>query len=170
MLVIWQSLLKAVREDNQRIWLQNQWPSSWGRALAQLGRVGRASTNTGRFRVGGSRCGPRQARLRKTCYHSCDTDSVRESKMVLMLCRYRATTSHFFLNVSRMNWREVVADQGSAHHIGTKQHVPNRILCKAALSWRPVRGKGVCSDSNWTAQQLQMAAHKGLETNRCLAW
>ena len=62
-----------------KFWLQNQWPSSWGRAPAQLGRVGRASTNTGRFRVGGSRCGPRPARLRKTCYHSCDTDSVQES-------------------------------------------------------------------------------------------
>ena len=46
---------------------------------ALLGRVGRrngrASINTGRSRVGGSRCGPRQARLWKTCYHSCDTDS-----------------------------------------------------------------------------------------------
>ena len=63
-----------------RIWLRNQQPSSWGRAPAQLGRVGLASTNTGRFRVGGSRCGQRQARLRKMCYHSCDTDSVRQSK------------------------------------------------------------------------------------------
>ena len=48
--------------------------------------------------------------------------------------------------------------------IGTKPHVPNRILCKAAdLSRRPARGKGVCSDSNWTAQRLQMAARKSLE-------
>ena len=53
--VIWQSLLKAIREDNRRIWLQNQWPSSWGSALAQLGRVGLASTNTGCCLVGGSR-------------------------------------------------------------------------------------------------------------------
>ena len=50
---------------------------AFGAAPAQVGRVGRASTNTGRFRVGGSRCGPRPVRLRKTCYHSCDTDSVR---------------------------------------------------------------------------------------------
>ena len=78
--VVWQSLPKTIREDNQRIWLQNQWPSAWGRALAQLGRVERARTNTLRFRVGGSRCWQRQARLRKMCYHSCDTDSVRESK------------------------------------------------------------------------------------------
>ena len=54
--VIWQSLPKAIREDNRRIWLQNQWPSSWVCAQAQLGRVERASTNTGCFRVGGSRC------------------------------------------------------------------------------------------------------------------
>ena len=45
--------------------------------------------------------------------------------------------------------------------IGTKPHVPNRILCKAAdLSRQPVRGKGVYSDSNRTAQRLQMAARK----------
>ena len=49
--------------------------------------------------------------------------------------------------------------------IGTKPHVPNRILCKAAdLSRQPVRGKGVYSDSNRTAQRLQMAARKSLET------
>ena len=49
-------------EKNRRFWLQYQWPSSWGRAPAapaQLGRVGRASTNTGRFRVGSSLCWPR---------------------------------------------------------------------------------------------------------------
>ena len=33
-----------------------------------------------------------------------------------------------------------------------------------ANEMRPVRGKGVCSDSNRTAQQLQMAARKSLET------
>ena len=49
--------------------------------------------------------------------------------------------------------------------MGTKQHVPNRILCKAAgLNRRPVQGKGICSDSNRTAQRLQMAARKSLET------
>ena len=67
---------KTVPDGNRRFRGQNQRPSSWGRSPALLARVGRASTNTGRFRVGGSRCGPRPARLRKTCYHSCDTDSV----------------------------------------------------------------------------------------------
>ena len=40
--VIWQSLPKAIPEDNRRFWLQNQWPSSWGHAPAQLGWVRRA--------------------------------------------------------------------------------------------------------------------------------
>ena len=67
---------KAVPEGNRRFREQNQQPSSWGRLLA---RVGRASTNTERFWVGSSRWGKRSARLRKTCYHTCDTDSVQES-------------------------------------------------------------------------------------------
>ena len=86
-------------------------------------------------------------------------------KMVLLLFRYLAATSHSFFHVKwnfRLNWQDVVADQCSAHRfaqsfdhslvselkydIGTKQHVPNRILCKAAdLSRWPVREKGVCS-------------------------
>ena len=57
---------------------QNQQPSSLGRSPALLARVGRASTNTGRFRVGGSRCRQQQARLRKTCYHSFNTESIQE--------------------------------------------------------------------------------------------
>ena len=70
---------KAVPEGNQRFRGQNQRPSSWGCSPALLARVWLASTNTGRFRVGGSRCWPQPSRVRKTCYHSCDTDSVRES-------------------------------------------------------------------------------------------
>ena len=76
--VIWQSFRRLFQTfDHRRFRRQNQRPSSWGRCPALLAWVGRASTNTGHFRVGGSRCGPRPARLRKTCYHSCDTDSVR---------------------------------------------------------------------------------------------
>ena len=78
--VIWQSLPKVVPEDNRRFRGQNQWPSPWGRALARLAQVGQASTNTRHFRVCGSRCGQRPARLRKTYYHSCFTDLVRELK------------------------------------------------------------------------------------------
>ena len=70
---------KAVPEGNLRFRGQNQRPSSWGRSPALLARVARASTNTGRFWVYCSRCRQRQARLRKTWYHSWDTDSVQES-------------------------------------------------------------------------------------------
>ena len=62
--------------------IANQWPSSWRRAPAEVGRVGWASTNTGRFLVDSSRCWQRLARLRKKCYHSCDTDLVLESERV----------------------------------------------------------------------------------------
>ena len=72
----------AISEGNRRFSGQNQWPSSWGRAPALLGLVWRASTNTGRFRFCCSRCGPWQARLWKTCYHSCYADLVRESTRI----------------------------------------------------------------------------------------
>ena len=79
------------------------------------------------------------------------------------------------------NLLEVVAYQSSAHRfarsfdlswvselkydIGKNQHVPNLFLCEAAdLNQRPAGEKGVCSDSNWTAQLLQMMACKSLET------
>ena len=116
--VIWQSLPKAVPEDNRRFRGQNQWPSSWGRAPARLAHVGRASTNTGRFRVGDSRCGQRPARLRKTCYHSCDTDSVQELTRFCCFVNFGRDESLFCFNVKRKfrwNRRENVADQSSAH-------------------------------------------------------
>ena len=80
--------------------------------------VGRASTNTERFRVGCSRCGQRMARLRKKGYHSivpllrywlssrinyhsqaCDTDLVQELKKVFMLCRFWAVTTDFQISM-----------------------------------------------------------------------
>ena len=73
--------------------------------------------------------------------------------------------------------REVVADQSSAHRfarsfyhslvseqkydMGGKQHVQNRILCKAAGCIDEQSKERV---SNRTAQRLQMAARKSLET------
>ena len=44
------------------------------------GLIGKHKHKAKRFQVGGSRCWPQQACLRKTCYHSCHTDSVQESK------------------------------------------------------------------------------------------
>ena len=41
------------------------------------------------------------------------------------------------------------------HEVGTNQHVPNWILCKAAdLNQWPVQEKSICSDSDQTAQLL----------------
>ena len=52
----------------------------------------------------------------------------------------------------------------------TKLNLRNQILCKAAgLNWLPAWGKGVCSDSNRTAEQLQIAVRKSLE-KWCQAW
>ena len=65
---------------NLRFRGQNQQPSSLGSSPALLGLVGWASTNTGRFQAGYSRCWQLPVGLRKTCYHSCYTDSVQESK------------------------------------------------------------------------------------------
>ena len=69
--VICHSLQKAIREENRRFKCKfNGRALALSRAPAQLGLVGRASTKTGYFRLGGSRSGQRLARLRKKCYHS----------------------------------------------------------------------------------------------------
>ena len=107
LLVIWQSLPKVIREDNRRFLLQNPWPSGVGSVPAMLGLVWRASTNTGRFQVGGSRCWPRQARLRKTCFHSCDTESVCEWKRIECFLNFGPWRVTFCFHVKcnfRWNW------------------------------------------------------------------
>ena len=82
----------------------------------------------GRFQVGFSHCRQRPARLRKICYHSCDTDSVQESTrfwcFVDIWQRYKfwATTSHFFFHVKWKfwwKWREVVANWTKAAPIAS---------------------------------------------------
>ena len=113
MQLIWQSLSKAIPEDNRRIWLQIRWPSPWDHAQAQLRRFGQARKNTKRFRVGCSRCW--QARLRKTCFHSCETDSVRESTRFSCFVDIWPRRVNFFSCNFRRNWREIVANQSSAH-------------------------------------------------------
>ena len=116
------------------------------------------------------------------------TGSLEEN--VLPLLRYRLSSRvkkvlmqiffHWKWNF-HLNRLEVVADQSRAHcfaqscdhslvseqkyGIGTKPHVLNRILCKAAdLSRRPVQEKSICSDSNQTAQLFQMVMRKSFET------
>ena len=123
---IWQSLPKAVQEDNWRFWLQNQWPSSWGSAPAQLGLVGLASTNTGHFLVCCSCCRLLPARLRGKCYHSCDIDSVWKSTEGLMLSKIQAVMKNFCFSCENeffwWNWLNVVADQSRAHSLAQSLH------------------------------------------------
>ena len=88
---------KSVPEGNRRFRGQNQSPSSWDNFPALLGRVGRSNTNTGRFRVGGSCCGSRQARLKKTCCHSCNPDSVQESKRFWWFANFGPRQALFFI-------------------------------------------------------------------------
>ena len=99
-----------------------------------------------------------------------------------MLCKFQASTSHFFFHVKKkIQWNCCLIKAAPIallnlsiiglwikNDIGTKQHVPNRILCNAAglNRWRVLR-KSVCSDVNWfngTVQLLQMVVCKGLET------
>ena len=83
---------KAVPEGNRMFRGQSQRPSAWGRSPALLGRVGRASTYTGRFRVGGSRdCSLEENRLPLLRY-----GLNSRVKKVLMLCEFRAAKSTFF--------------------------------------------------------------------------
>ena len=81
------------------VFTSNEWPSSWGSAPAQLGLVGRASTYTGRCQVDGSRWGQLLGRLRQRCYHSCDTNFIRESKRFSMLCTFWAVNDWFVFHV-----------------------------------------------------------------------
>ena len=119
--VIWQSFPKAIPEDIRRFWLQNQWPRSCGPLWQRSGTSWSDWTCKHEHRAFSSQ---RQSLLAAT-------GSLEENvlpllrywlsstvKKVLMLCRYRAATSHFFFHAKRnfrWNWREVVADQSSAH-------------------------------------------------------
>ena len=78
--------------------------SSWIRALEQLGRVGQASTNTGRFRVGDSHCWQRPARFRKQCYHSCHNELVRDVTSLVMVCKLLAVTTYYYFDSVKFNF------------------------------------------------------------------
>ena len=177
--------------------LQNQWPSSWGSAQAQLGRVGRASTNTGRFRVCGSRCRQRTARLTKSRYQFCDADLVWESKRfkwyVTSSSPWRAGLffrrgviggeMKFSMELAAY-WRDFVIDLSSAHcfaqscdhSLVSEQKIGhwNKNACSESKPAQRSRSKSTTSpkkgrllrfrSNRWTAQQLQMAVRKSLET------
>ena len=76
-------------------------------------------------------------------------------------CQLKLRTS--LINSSIIHWSKK-CDIGTKQPVATFQ-LPNWIMCKAAiLNWQPVWEKDICSDSNWIAQQLQMAEPKSLET------
>ena len=108
-------------------------------------------------------------------------------KNVPMLCKFRAVTSHFSFHVNwnfRWNWRELVTDHWllcsifkfrsliglwvNMGHRNKSECSSMNSLHAADLNWRTCsRSKlTTCpsSDSNQTAQLLQMAASKSLET------
>ena len=81
---------KAIPESNPRLRRQNQLSSSWGALRHCL--AGRTGEHKHRafpsllLRLCCSHCWLRPAGLRKTCYHSCDTDLVQESKRFSNSC------------------------------------------------------------------------------------
>ena len=146
----WPKTLKAVPEGNPRFRGQNLWPSSWVWFPALLGLVWGASTNTGCYRVCGSGCWPLFEEFWAICL--CKQSSPR-----LLMIVNNHLLSYWFCSILQ----SFIGFWVKIWH-RNKQQV--QILCKAAdLTWLPVLGKGVCSDSNWTAQWLQMAASKKLE-------
>ena len=161
----------------------NQWLRSelLGQSSGELGldrRTTWTSTNTRYFLVCNSCCWPQQACLRKRCYHCWLSSRVKNGFYALQILNH---DNPLYVKWNfQWNWQEVVTNQSSfitnfnllimhwflssKNDKGTNQHVPNRILCKAAdLNWLPVQEKGICSDSKGTAQQLQIAVHKSLE-------
>ena len=84
-----------------------------------------------------------------------------------MLCKFLAATSHFFLSKISMGCNKFLPTKELPN--ASKVHsifllvvgLSVKIWCKAAgLNLQLVWGKGVCSDLNWTAQQLQMVVQK----------
>ena len=78
--VIWQSLTKAIPEDNRKFDCKINGKALGAALLHSLGGLGGASINTGCFRVFGSRCWTLPACSKKTFYYSCHSDSVRQPK------------------------------------------------------------------------------------------
>ena len=117
--------------------------------LHWLGWSDRQAQNTGCCQVCYRHCWP--AAALESCYHSCNTDSFQ----VLILCEYLAETIKLFSSEMKFLMELVKSGCwpkkdpslfsifrlfiGLWVKIGTKLHVPNQILCKAAdLSQRPV--------------------------------
>ena len=101
LLVIWQSLQKAIPEINRTFdckvngralvaALQNSLYGSDGQAQKQGVSESAAVAGTG--------CGPRSAHFRKKCYRSCNTGLVRGQTRFFMLCKSWAMTTDFIFH------------------------------------------------------------------------
>ena len=119
-------------------------------------------TGKHKHRVFPSCCWQRPARLRKTCYHSCDADSVQESRRFWCFANFGQQR----VNVFFFMWNENFGRIGEKllPTKATPVTALNLSISHWSLSLWPVQGKGVCSDLNKKAQLLQMAARKCLGT------
>ena len=144
---------------NRRLWLWLLGPHSPRSGTAPA--VQTASTKTGHFWVGCSRCWPHQAHLRKQCYHSCDTALAKSAYLgksalhdMTMDCLGKMIFDGF--KFARTCYRpKPLSSLGSILRafIGLWVKVGRRdkyacsyeIPCKSSdLNQQPVREKGVC--------------------------
>ena len=93
--VIWQSLPKVSPEDNRRWYLQNQWQRSWGSAVTQVGLLDRQAQIQGV-----SKSAAVAADCHLLTWGKCATTGAiywlsLRVKIVLMLCKFWAVTSHW---------------------------------------------------------------------------
>ena len=122
-----------------------------GQCSSTAWAVGLASTNTlsGCFWVCGSRWGQQQALLRKTCYHSCHTDAVRESKRLWCFVDIRQRESLFFSCKMKFSMKlarsccRVNADQSSTHSFTQSFNHSFYFICLRVKIWH--RNKTACS-------------------------
>ena len=104
---------KAVPEGNRRFRGQNQQPSSWGSSPALLVRVGLASTNKGQWQSLWAATGSLEENMLKFLQYWLSS-RVNEVLMLLILGLCKSLFFHVKWKF-RWNWREIVADQSSAH-------------------------------------------------------
>ena len=109
---------KGYSRRQSMVWLPNQWQSSWGSTQAQLGLARLASTNTESLW---------QPCLRKTCYHSCETDSVLDSKG---LNAFAVTTLFSFLL-----WIAIFFKFGIGKKLWPSKAVPIASLNLLIIDW-----------------------------------
>ena len=117
LLVIWKSLQRLFQKVIEGLEGKiNSQALGAALLLCLRGSDGRAQTQG--VSKSAARCWQRLACLRKTCYHSCDTDSVQESTRFSCFVNFGPRRVNFFSHVKRKfrwNLQAVVADKSRAH-------------------------------------------------------